>query len=240
MSKKVQDELYSDFKTLTALNKKIRKLLGVYYISDFDVIYGKSTIDFTERFVVVDDNISFDYLTNVLIDGDELYESSREVRMTGLQSRKEDDMYLITSPPRTVKDKEGKNQIVVEPEIVKIRQYPRTFLNELKPKFYKYLNHLDTFYLRALPYKKVEGDLLSTYCTQSAIDVTVDDYSLILDNSLFPDYNKPDYVPDLSVALVPSSVMCKATEIRDDIAFFMLKFVTPDYTSYSLVKTLVT
>ena len=238
MSKKVNDILYNDFKILNPLNKKLKYLLGVYYITDFGIIYGKSYMDFVERFVVLNDEPYLDYLTNILVDSEEFNNSAKEVNLTGLESRREDNTFLITSPPRDKKHKDGTVTHII-PDIIKLRQYPRTYVNEFKKKCYKFLDKLDSFQLRALKYVPLTDEQVAVYMMQNAVEVVIDGYRLILDHSLFPDYNKPDYEPDLSVALIPDSMMSTVTEVREDVAFFMLKFVTEKYTSYTLVKTLV-
>lgn len=234
MATKPKDILYDDYGVLESLNRKIRSILPIYFITDFGMIYGKSPMNYTEQFLVLSDEVELEYLTNIIIDGSEFYESAREVKKTGLYSSFKNSIYTISSVPR-----EKKDGTIIVPDEIKIRQCPREMGSDFKKKFYKYLDKLDLFKLRSLNYIPLNDHELDAYANQYAIELIVDGIPLIIDNSLFPDSNKPGFRPELSVAHIPWDIMKNATEVDEDTAFFMLRNKLELYTTYMLLKVLI-
>lgn len=235
MAKIPKDPLIADYKTIKTLNSKIKYILPMYFITDYGLVYGKTCVPFAEQFANLKDEYIPLELQNVLIDGEDFSTHDRDNRLSGLECSINGDMICYKSPERTNKD--GTKVI---PQGVFVRRYPREEANTVKNMFYRYLNNMDLFHLKALPYQPISEYQLGQILDQNEIEIVIDGIGIIIDQSLFPDTaRQKKSLPKISATLVPRNLYPPDNNVRDDEALFIIKQDTEWYDSYALLKVMI-
>jgi len=178
------------YKNLEAINKRLKYICDVFYISPHNTIYMHSIIPFIEKIAFINNNVDISEYTDIMYLPNTLFDFTKNAKKTKLSiinesnniklGQKDTDLELILNKlnsPSNITDIENQN---IQKNII--------------PKMYSKLNLFlnDLYKINSLKFTSITSDEIELICSNNIINIKEESLILSLTKNLFQSIKKED------------------------------------------------